>query len=139
MALLQPNLDPTRRQLRQFGLLLLPGLLGLVGGLVLYGGGSLATGFSIWGAALVVSGLGLLSPKFLLGVYLAWMYLVLPIGWAISHLVMGATFYLVVTPIGALSALTQRDALRRKRAAGAESYWTPSASQDEVRTYLRQF
>ena len=91
MGVLQPNLDPTRRELRQFGLLLFPSFFGLVGGLVLYTGGALSTALTVWGVSLGLTALGLLSAKFLLGLYLAWMYLVFPIGWTVSHAVLAAS------------------------------------------------
>ena len=139
MALLEPNLNPTPRELRLFGLIWFPAFLALIGGLVLARTGSIPIALAIWAGALVVSAAGLLAPKFTRALYLAWMYAVYPIGWTVSHVVMAATFYLVVAPIGIAMSLARRDALKRRRDDGAETYWVRSDSDDDVRHYLRQF
>ncbi len=139
MALLEPKLNPTARELRLFGAIWFPAFLALVGGLVLARTGAIRIAVAIWAGALVVSAAGLLAPKLTRALYLAWMYAVYPIGWTVSHVVMAATFYLVVAPIGIAMSLARRDALKRRRDDGAETYWVRSDSDDEVRHYLRQF
>lgn len=139
MALLEPNLNPTPRELRLFAAIWFPAFFALVGGLVLAGTGSVRTAAAIWVGALAVSAAGLLAPKFMRAVYLAWMHAVYPVGWTVSHLVMAATFYLAVTPIGVAMSLVRRDPLRRRRDERAKTYWVRCDSDDDVRHYLRQF
>jgi hypothetical protein len=139
MALLEPNLNPTPRELRWFVLLWFPLFFALVGFLLWLGNRSPAVSLGLVAGALSVSAIGLRVPKFALAVYLGWMYAVYPIGWAVSHLVMVFTFYAVLTPTGLLLRLTGRDPLARKDRRGARSHWQPSKSGRDVRDYLRQF
>jgi hypothetical protein len=139
MALLQPNLNPTRGELRRFGALYLPLFLVAVAGLVFWRTGALRVSLGLGIAALATSGVGLLAPRGARLIYLGWMYAVYPIGWTISHAVMAATFYLVVAPIGLVMSLGRRDPLRRQRDTQAESYWSPCEPDDDVRHYVRQF
>ena len=57
MALIEPNLDPSPRELRRFGAIWLPGFFALIGGAVLYRTGSLPAAAAIWSGALFVSAL----------------------------------------------------------------------------------
>ena len=138
MALLQPNMNPTLREAKRFVGLWLPGFLLLVGALVIWRTDSLRATVVV-GVALAVSAAGLLAPRLARAIYLAWMYAVYPIGWTVSHAVMAMTFYLVLTPIGVAMSLGRRDALQRRRAGNAETYWSRCESDDDVRHYLRQF
>lgn len=139
MALLQPNLSPSRAELRRFVALYLPLFLLAVGGLVFWRSGALRVALGLGAAALAACGVGLLAPRVARLIYLGWMYAVYPIGWTVSHAVMAVTFYLVVAPIGLLMRLGGRDPLRRRRAANAETYWSRCESDDDVRHYVRQF
>jgi hypothetical protein len=43
----------------------------------------------------------------------------------VSPVVLGAIFYVVLTPVGAVQRLFGRDTMRRKPDAQAQSYWIP--------------
>ncbi len=139
MALLEPNLSPTARELRYFGWVGLPVFFGLIGIVALVAGCERGIVGAIWAVGLVLCVAGLLSPRALRAIYLGWMYLFHPIGWTISHLVMATTFYLVLTPLGLVLSLTGRDPLRRKRDEAAETYWVRYDRDENVRRYFRQF
>ena len=72
-------------------------------------------------------------------IFIAWLAAVFPIGWVVSHLLLGVVFYLVVFPIGLSVRLFGYDALRRRREPEAESYWIEREPRDDPRRYFRQF
>jgi hypothetical protein len=57
----------------------------------------------------------------------------------VSHVVLGAVFYLVVTPIGWLVRRISGDPLHRRFEASRPSYWTERDTASDVGRYLRQF
>jgi hypothetical protein len=138
MALIEINKDPSKTELKWFGLLFLL-FFGIVGG-VAYGilGTSTIPGI-IGGAAAVVTALYYLIPAFRMPLYLGWMYASYPIGWVISHTILAITFYLVVTPIGLLVRLFVGDPMRRKFDRTAESYWITREVAPPPSRYFRQF
>jgi len=60
VAIIEPNLDPSQRELRRFAAIFWPAFFAVFGGVLLLAGGSLATVVGIWLAAAGVSVLGLL-------------------------------------------------------------------------------
>ncbi len=139
MALIEFHREPTDRQLRQFAGIVIPlcGLLlaVLVGwrlGQRVAGGGILA------GSALLALG-GLWRPALVRPVYLGWMYASYPLGWVVGHVIIGAVFFLVVTPIGWLLRASGRDPLRRTFEASRTSYWEERPAVDDPARYFRQF
>jgi hypothetical protein len=72
-------------------------------------------------------------------VYLAAYGLTYPLGWVISHLILGLIYYVVVTPIGLIFRLMGRDLLHRRYDSTAESYWVDHAPAGDVKRYFRQF
>jgi hypothetical protein len=71
--------------------------------------------------------------------YRALTALSLPVGFVVSHAVMGILFFGVLTPIGLLFRLTGRDRLARTREADRSTYWEPCAPAASVERYYRQF
>ncbi len=117
---------PDRKTLVSFGL--------LTGGLVAVLFGLLfpwlrASRFPAWpwlvAAALAASALG--APALLAPVHRAWMALGAALGWVNTRVLLGAVFFLVVTPLGALMRMTGRDPLRRKFEPCGGTYRVPSA------------
>lgn len=140
MALLEFNRNPSTREVRQFALYWLSGfcLLLAVVALLRYGSRPLAAAFCVGAVASIA--LGLMRPAWMRIVFLVWMGAAFPIGWLISHTLMAAIYFLVITPIGMLMRLFGRDPLARRFDSDASSYWTPRSSQatDPAR-YFRQF
>lgn len=116
-----PSPQPTRRQLREFGLLIgivLPLLLGWL--LPALHGHPFRT-WTLWPALPAIT-LGLLAPRTLALPYRAWMALGHGLGWVNGHLILGAVFVLVLQPIALVMRLTGYDPLRRRRSTGLGSY-----------------
>ena len=137
MALIQIDKDPSRRTLIGFGVMWLV-FFGVVGVIVWSRTGSpVATG-CVWAVA-AVAAVGWAAPGFMRLLYLGLSYLTLPIGWVVSHLVLGATWYLVVTPIGLLMRLFGRDPLKRRFEPETSSYWLKHEPVESTDRYFRQF
>jgi fumarate reductase subunit D len=137
MALLDINWKPNRRELRQFGLIWL-GFFALIGVYCLWAKDSPRAAQVFW-VIVAAGGLGIMWPALLRPVYLMWMALALPIGWTVSHLLLAAIYYLVMTPIGLLMRLFHYDPMQRRIDREAESYWMPHDSGTDAASYFRQF
>ena len=138
MSHFQVNRNPTPRDLRWFGLLL-PIFVAAVGAIARWQFGAPTVALGIWsaGGALVVLYWG--APPLRRPVLVGWMYAALPIGWTVSHLMMGVVYFAVVTPIGLLSRLVRGDTLHRRPNRTARSYWIERPRRSGTRRYLRQF
>ena len=83
---------------------------------------------------------GMIWPQALKYLYIAWMALAFSLGFVMSNVILVLFFFLVVTPIGLLARLFQKDFLARKWDKHAASYWIQRTR--EMRTaesYERQF
>ena len=138
MAVIEVNTTPSRRDLLWFGLLL-PVLFAIVGALVWRRTGSLAAGTSVWAVGGTVSALFALWPASRHRIYVGWMYAVYPIGWTVSHLLLGVVYFVVITPIGLALRILRRDPLERRFDRGATTYWVSHNPSGRIERYLRQF
>jgi hypothetical protein len=118
------TITPSKKQLREFGLLigcLFPLLLGwLLPALRNHPFGL----WTLW-ISLPALVLGIAWPHGLLWPYRGWMALGHFLGWINSHLVLGAVFLLVLQPLAMVMKLLGHDPLRRRRAAETDSYREP--------------
>ena len=137
MALIEVNLNPSKQELKWFGLIILV-FCALVGGIVWRTGMApqAASAIMAYGAVLCVAYYAVAPLR--LPMYLGWMRLVFPIGWVLSHLLFGAIYFLTLTPIGLIMRLIGHDPLRRHRPSSAVSYWMKRPAADPDR-YFRQF
>jgi saxitoxin biosynthesis operon SxtJ-like protein len=125
------------RDLRKFGLTV-GGVFVLLGVLLLLR--HRASYPSFLGTGAVLTAFGLIWPRALKYIYIAWMALAFMLGFVMSNVILALFFFLVVTPIGLLARLFQKDFLARKWEKPAASYWIQCAR--EIRTaenYKRQF
>jgi hypothetical protein len=132
------NLNPTKKELRTFGLCALA-FLCLVGWIVFRRGGSTPTIATLVGIGIAVAGLGLTIPQALRPVWVVLMVVNYPIGWVITHVVMALIFYLVVTPVGVIMRLTGRDPMERAFDRSARTYWKPRRTDPDSSRYFRQY
>jgi hypothetical protein len=139
MSIVQINRDPSRRQLNQFGFVWL-GFVVLFGVIAWFKLGSPGLARGLWLAAVVVPVIGWLVPVFMRLVFVGMSYLAWPIGFVVSHIVLAAVYYLVLTPIGLIMRLFGYDPMRRGFDREAASYWVERpAAAAEPRRYFRQF
>ena len=139
MALIELKVDPSPRELRLFGTVLLPAFLALVGAMIWMASGSLRTAIAIWGTGLCVSVIGMMHLPFMRLVYVTWMYAAYPIGWTVSHLMLASVYYFTLTPLGLLLRVVRRDPLERRFEPSSRSYWMPRKQSEDIDQYFRQY
>lgn len=147
------NLNPDPHVLRQFAWIT-AGLLPLLAGFLTRGeAGWHALGAWRWThpLVLVLSGLAVLQlALFLAGMrrptavlYAGLSLVAFPIGFVVSHLLMGVIYYLVITPIGLVFRLTGRDVLGRRfdRSGGnaPSSYWRERGPARDAASYFKLY
>lgn len=145
--MIEIDLKPDVRRLRQFGFIALAGfaLLAIVARyeVLLFSFGLGAARPYVAGGFAAVALLSCLSslvyPRANLGLYLALTIVAYPIGFVLSYVVMGGLFFLVITPIGLVMRLLGRDPMERRFLPGAESYWVDASGERKKQSYFKQF
>jgi hypothetical protein len=132
------NLNPTKKELRVFGLCALA-FLALVGWMVARRTGSIPAAATVAGAGLVCGALAFTVPQALRPLWAVLMVVNYPIGWVVTHVVMALIFYLVVTPVGVIMRLTGRDPMERGFDRTAKTYWKPRHTEHDPARYFRQY
>lgn len=138
MALVDINWNPPPKDLRIFAVLQLI-FFAVVAAVTYQRTGAAGTATAIVAISAVVLVVGSLKPTWLRWVYVVWMAAVFPIGFVVSHVLMAAVFYLVVTPIGLIMRIMGRDPMHRKFDPEARTYWQPRKPPQGNRSYFRQF
>ncbi|MBW3543785.1 MAG: hypothetical protein KY476_26350 [Planctomycetes bacterium] len=129
---------PESRFLRQFAALFIV-FFGLVGAHQFFGRDAHTAGIVLWAVGGTIGGVGLVAPAFMRYVYLGWMCALYPVAWVVSHVVLAAIYFLVLTPIGLAMKLFGRDPMQRSFDPAASTYWKPRPPQTETSRYFRQF
>lgn len=112
----------TRRELRQFGLIMCAGCA-VIGGILLWHGKPAAPYLlSVAGLFLVT---GLVLPTVLRPFEWLWMKLALVLGHVMTFVVLTLTFYLVITPLGLLMRLLGKRPLALGFDHERSSFWEP--------------
>lgn len=139
MALVELNLKPTDRQLRQFGTasLVMLCILGLLLWRLEKITFSAAAVFCLAGGSLFL--LSRIRALLIRPVYQALMLLTFPIGWAVSHAAMAIFFYGLLTPIGLVFRLIGRDPFHLLFDRQALTYWQPYTQKRSMKDYFHQF
>jgi len=88
--------------------------------------------------ALTIGPMGVAFPKLIKPIYVGWMTAVYPIGWVMSHVMLGIVFFLIVTPMAILFRVLGRDALGLRAKPKAASYWVAKPVTESA-NYLRQY
>ena len=145
--MLDVDLRPDERRLRHFGFIALAAF-GALAAMAWFE--RLVFGFGLGEARPVLAGalagLGLLSALLSLlrpganrPLYVGLTLAALPVGFLLSYLMMGALFYLLITPLGLLFRIIGRDPLRRRFEPEARSYWISPGPRPPRERYFRQF
>ncbi|MBL4572248.1 MAG: hypothetical protein JKY86_04145 [Gammaproteobacteria bacterium] len=138
MALIDIKWAPTTRELRVFAVLWFV-FFGLLGVWLQSRGYSQTSIASLWTVAFTGGILGLLFPALLRPVYLLWMGLAFPIGWLVSHLILGLVYFALLAPIGLLMRMTGHDPLGLRLGRVETSYWTERPTETKASRYFRQY
>jgi hypothetical protein len=92
------------------------------------------------GAGALLAAFGVIWPRALKYVYIAWMALAFMLGFIMSNVILTLFFFLFVTPIGLLARLFQKDFLAQKWDKRAASYWIQCGREMKTaKSYERQF
>jgi hypothetical protein len=82
---------------------------------------------------------GLIHPRLMRWVFVAASVAAFPIGWIVTHLILGILFYLVLTPLALFFRVKGRDALKLRRPPAEGTLWEARESDGDPARYLRQF
>jgi hypothetical protein len=135
--LIDINWKPSQKELRQFAGIWLVFFGGL--GAWWWFSGSTTVAQWLWIAAVGIGVPGLAIPTLVRPIYVLWMALAFPIGWTVSHLLLGIIFYLVITPIGLLVRMLGNDPMTRTLDRNAKSYWVEHRTGADPKSYFKQF
>lgn len=135
--MMEINWNPSRKELRQFGFLCLA-FFGFLAATHYHRAGLTLVTEALAAAAIVGGVLGAVAPQLLKWIFVGWIVAVFPIGWTVSHLLLGFIFFAVLTPIGLVLRALGHDPMNRAFDRGAKSYWT-AHEQAPVARYFRQF
>lgn len=141
------NLRPDARTLRQFGWIALGGfgLLALLAwnGWLVFAHLGEATRASVALALAALAGVSaffsLVYPKANLPIYLGLTIAAFPIGFVLSYVIMGTLFYVVIAPVGLLMRLFGHDPMDRRFRPEAKSYWLDARPPRARDSYFKQF
>ena len=138
MSFLDVNKEPTRVELRIFGALFAL-FCGLVGGLLWWKAEAVLAARIVWGVGVAGMLLYYAVPPLQRMAFRAWIRVTFPIGWTVSHVILGLIYYAVFTPIGVLMRLFGRDVLNRKLDRSAATYWSAHRPANSSSRYFKQF
>ena len=132
--------DQTLPSERSFGLLFSAVFALLAGYGWFFKGWPLAVVLLLVAVALAFVLLGFVAPKVLRPLNWLWFQLGQLLGKIVSPIVLGAIFFLMLTPISLVTRLFGRDELRLKRKASQTSYWLDRAPPGpEPESFKNQF
>jgi hypothetical protein len=129
--------NPGRKQLRQFAGIWFPAFCALVGWSIARKTGHWHEVEIGWATAGIISIAGLVFPPLIRPIFVGLILLTYPIGWVVSHVLLGLIFYGIVTPIGIILRLTGHDPLQINAPLGNSLWKSPTGKTDPAR-YLRQ-
>lgn len=138
MAIIDINLNPSTRDLRWFGCVMLL-FFALIGALVLWRTESILAAAILGSIGVTFCAVYYSFRPFRRPMYIGWMRLVYPIGWTVSHIVLGTVYYVFLTPLGWLRRTFWHDDMQRKIRREVDSYWEEHDPTTEIVRYFRQF
>lgn len=145
--LVEINVNPDRKTLRQFGVIAFVGF-GILAALAYYeklifsfGLGDarmpLVTSFVLVGSVALL--FSLVYPKANRILYVGLALLAFPIGFVLSYVIMGTLFFLVIGPFAVLFRLFGRDSMHRDYEPSAPTYWQPAKPPRDKESYFHQY
>ena len=146
-TLLDINLTPDDRTLKQFGFIALAGFGGLS---ALAWHEALIFSFGLGSARIIVAGIlavlatlatmfSLLWPSGNRPIYVALSVITYPIGFVLSYVMMATLFFGLFMPVALVFRVMGKDPLQRSKLPKETSYWTKTRSQRTKASYFRQF
>lgn len=139
MSLVSVNWNPGRKDLNRFRLIAV-GAAALVAAL-LY---TVKHVEPRWCLVVVAAGTGIglsgcVSLKLTRYIYIGMIAAALPIGFAVSLVLMGVFYFGLITPLGLFFRLIGRDTMQRRCDSKARTYWIPHQQTTKAERYFQQF
>jgi ABC-type uncharacterized transport system permease subunit len=138
VSIVRINRDPSRRQLNQFGFIWL-GFMAFFGAIAWFKFHSPTAATTLWALSVVVPTVGWAWPPFMRAVFVGMSMAAWPIGFVVSHVVLAAVYYLVLTPIGLAMRLIGYDPMTRRPDSSRSSRWIAREPRRGPESYFRQF
>ena len=129
--------NPEKKQLRQFAGIWFPAFCALVGWWVGKKTGAWGAVETVWVVCGGMAVAGFVYPPLIRPVFVGLILATFPIGWVVSHVLLGAIFYLLFLPIGLALRITGHDPLQLK-APTSNSLWKTPVGKASPASYLRQ-
>lgn len=136
--MIEINKNPSAGELKWFGLIF-AFFFALIGTVI-------GWRFDNWNITLVLAIIGgsvglvfYAVPPLKKPIFVGWLYLTFPIGWVVSHVILGVTYYLILTPIGLIMRLCGRDPMQRKLDPDATTYWEKREPVTNSQRYFKQY
>jgi len=139
MSLIEIKWHPGRNELRRFGIAALIASAVIAILLCLFKGLSIQGASVIFAFGCVIFLCGVAFPPAARIFYMGLMAVTMPIGVAVSFVLLAIFYFLLLTPLGLLFRLMGRDPLCRKFDSTAESYWIARKPPETIERYFRQF
>lgn len=125
------HLRSSGKELKKFGLLVGSVFVAL-SAIGMYRGWSTAAIGTLLLAGVVLLSCGMFLRESLKQVYIVWMAAAFAVGWLVSRMILFILFYFILTPVGLLARIFQKEFLdtdfRKKR----ESYWIPKSANKKI-------
>lgn len=93
----------------------------------------------IWTLGAIVFFIGLVNPSGVRPFYVGLTALTFPIGFVISHLVLGFVYFIVITPLALIFRIMRRDELHCSIDPEATTYWHKRPPAPPAKRYFQQF
>ena len=147
MALIKLNLNPTAKELRQFGFIAF-GAFTVLGALLFWhviplwkilGAATPAVAYGVWSLGVLSALLSIAAPTLNRPLFVTLSVIAFPIGVVMSYVIMGVFFFVILSTLGLIFRLAGRDPLHRRFDAAAASYWIPREKPAKTARYFNQF
>lgn len=137
MSLIRLNTHPSRRQLVQFGFAWV--VFFLILALFAAWRSASVPPWSLVALALIPPLIGRIFPDFLRVLFIALSALTFPIGFVVSHLILAALYYLVLSPIGLILRVLKPGLFPKTPDASLTTYWHSRTRTRERNDYFKPY
>jgi len=125
------HLRLSEKELKKFGLLV-GSVFVVLSGIGIYRGWSIVGTGTLLLAGIVLLSCGMFLPESLKQAYRVWMAAAFAIGWLVSRLILLILFYFVLTPVGFLARIFEKEFLDTDFRKKKESYWIPKPANKKI-------
>lgn len=132
------NLNPTQKELKQFSLFQLLFCF-LVSGWLYYKQGYHAAAIALIVISSLICLVGRVKPVLIRGLFLFLNFVAFPIGWVVSHVILFLVYYLLLTPVGFVMEIVGYDPLHRTINKNDASYWIKRSETKSSDSYFKQY